>query len=139
MNIMNYIVTYTGGLSTEAEHLNSKKSIVTDAPKDNNGLGRTFSPTDLTVVSLVSCMLTCIGIENEVEDKILGLRAEATKIMGVKPRRIKEIEITFKIDKSGLTASEVERMEVIATNCPVMKSLHPEIKVHMNFNALIKG
>ena len=40
-------VSYKGNFSTEMIHLESGEKIMTDAPKDNQGLGRTFSPTDL--------------------------------------------------------------------------------------------
>ena len=55
-------ITYNGNLRTSAKHLESGISINTDAPKDNHGLGESFSPTDLLWVSLTSCMLTIMGI-----------------------------------------------------------------------------
>ena len=39
-------VSYKGDLSTEITHLDSGTKILTDAPIDNQGLGRTFSPTE---------------------------------------------------------------------------------------------
>ena len=55
-------VTYKGNFSTEMVHLESGEKVITDAPKDNQGLGRTFSPTDLVTSSLASCMMTIIAI-----------------------------------------------------------------------------
>ena len=34
-------------LRTEATHLATDTKLITDAPLDNQGLGRTFAPTDL--------------------------------------------------------------------------------------------
>jgi len=55
-------VNYLGDLRTKAIHLDSSDTITTDAPKDNQGLGRKFSPTDLLASSLGSCLLTIMGI-----------------------------------------------------------------------------
>ncbi|MGZ5245285.1 MAG: OsmC family protein, partial [Bacteroidia bacterium] len=49
-------VFYEGNLRTQAIHLASTETIITDAPKDNNGKGEAFSPTDLTATSLANCM-----------------------------------------------------------------------------------
>ena len=60
---MNQIrVEYTGDLRTDSLHLDSSDRIITDAPKDNQGLGRKFSPTDLVASALGSCLLTIMGI-----------------------------------------------------------------------------
>ena len=55
-------INYLGDLRTSSEHLDSNTVITTDAPKDNQGLGRKFSPTDLVASSLGSCLLTIMGI-----------------------------------------------------------------------------
>ena len=55
-------IKYNGNLRTSAKHLDSNTVITTDAPKDNQGLGRKFSPTDLVASSLGSCLLTIMGI-----------------------------------------------------------------------------
>ncbi|HXB12255.1 MAG TPA: OsmC family peroxiredoxin, partial [Bacteroidia bacterium] len=55
-------IKYLGELRTEAVHLASGSTIITDAPVDNHGKGQAFSPTDLMSTSLASCMITIMGI-----------------------------------------------------------------------------
>ena len=55
-------VEYLGKLRTKAVHLESGSEIYTDAPKDNEGKGELFAPTDLVATALASCMITIMGI-----------------------------------------------------------------------------
>ena len=57
-----YEIELVGDLRTEVVHSATDSKILTDAPLDNNGKGRTFSPTDLLAVSVGSCMVTTMGI-----------------------------------------------------------------------------
>jgi len=52
--------------------------------------------------------------------------------MGDKPRRIVEIEVKIKFSQStdSKTKSIIEKT---ALNCPVAKSLHPDIKQNISF------
>ena len=89
-------VIYEGELRTQATHLQSGKTIYTDAPVDNQGKGDAFSPTDLVATSLASCMLTIMGIVARRDGILLkGAVAEVEKIMAKDPRRIGEIKIKF--------------------------------------------
>ena len=95
-------IEYKGELSTEIIHVQSDSKILTDAPKDYNGLGRTFSPTDLVASSVGSCMLTIIGIAAKTNNiEIEKMSAKVSKIMSKNlPRRISEIkgyDIIFRI------------------------------------------
>jgi len=45
---------YLGGLRCEIVHEESGAKIITDAPKDNAGLGTSISPTDMLAAALGS-------------------------------------------------------------------------------------
>ncbi|MBP9150710.1 MAG: OsmC family protein [Flavobacteriales bacterium] len=127
-------VIYLGELSTEATHLQSSSTIKTDAPTDNNGLGRTFSPTDLLATSLATCMLTIMGIRaNESSLNIEGTNATVTKIMASNPRRVAEIQVEFEIVDRGLTQVQKTVLEKAALTCPVALSLSESLKQTVSF------
>tara|TARA_B100000963_G_scaffold203306_1_gene177050 strand:- start:412 stop:816 length:405 start_codon:yes stop_codon:yes gene_type:complete len=126
-------VTYLGNLRTESVHIPSNDKIVTDAPTDNNGKGEAFSPTDLVASSLSSCILTVIGIVcKKIKYDLTNTKSSVKKIMGDKPRRI--VEIVVKIEFSKTADSKTKKIiEKTALNCPVAKSLHPDIKQNISF------
>ena len=130
---MTSIVNYLGNLRTESVHTSSNEKIVTDAPTDNNGKGEAFSPTDLVASSLSSCILTVIGIvSKQIKYDLTNTTSSVKKIMGDNPRRIVEIEV--KIEFSQSTDSKKRAIiEKTALNCPVAKSLHPDIKQNISF------
>ena len=116
-------VIYKGALRTEATHIRSGNTIITDAPTDNKGKGEAFSPTDLVATALVSCILTIMGIKADgMNINIDGSSAEVKKIMGAGPRRIAQVNIVINIP---LSADEKTKkiLEKAALICPVDKSL----------------
>ena len=118
-------VTYKGGLRTEAIHLKSGNTIITDAPVDNHGNGEAFSPTDLTVTSLGSCILTIMGIAASRKDiDINGATADIKKIMASDPRRIARIEINITMPANNYSDKDKKLLEKAAHHCPVGLSLH---------------
>ena len=129
-------IVYKGELRTTATHNQSGTVIETDAPKDNNGRGEKFSPTDLVATALGSCMMTVMGIA--ARDKRLpldGTRISIEKIMGANPRRIMEVKVTIDFPKESLIpADDKAHLERVALNCPVAKSIHPDIKQTVTFN-----
>lgn len=127
-------VVYVGELSTEATHLRSSSTLTTDAPVDNNGLGRTFSPTDLLATSLASCMLTIMGIcANESGLDISGTKAEVTKIMASNPRRVAEVKVDLTIADRDLTEIQKKVLEKAARTCPVALSLNESLVQSVSF------
>lgn len=126
-------IIYTGNLRCEAEHIQSKSNMETDAPTDNHGKGERFSPTDLLCVSLATCMLTTMGIKAaDMDVDITNAKAEVTKHMASEPRRVAKIEVSV-----SLPAIQNEKdktiLERIGTNCPVAKSIHPDIELVIGY------
>ncbi len=128
-------IIYSGDLRTEMTHLKSGNQVITDAPTDNHGKGEAFSPTDLLSASLVSCMITIIGIKAENAGVSLGkISAEMTKVMGDAPRRVSEIKIYLTIEDLDYTDKEKDMIWRAAINCPVAKSLHPDINQELEIH-----
>ena len=126
-------VEYKGELRTEAVHLKSGKTIITDAPIDNQGKGEAFSPTDLVATALGSCMITIMGIVAEREGIILnGTTAEVEKIMATSPRRIGEVKIKIKFIQK-LNRDQRDKLERAAKSCPVSGSLSENLKETVEF------
>jgi uncharacterized OsmC-like protein len=127
-------VTYLGELRTSSIHLQSNNEIISDAPKDNKGKGEAFSPTDTVANALASCMFTILGIKaNDLGLDVAGSTAAVTKIMASEPRRISEIHISFQMNIETDRKSKTI-LERAALTCPVIYSLHPEIKKEIVFN-----
>ena len=129
-------VTYYGNLRTEIEHIDSGAKAQTDAPVDNHGMGRSLSPTDMTCASLASCMFTVMGIKAKSMNLNLdGSHADVTKVMADAPRRIKEIKVKIFLSEK-LSEADRKVLEATALNCPVAKSLHPDIHQDVRFEYL---
>ena len=126
-------VTYKGSLRTEAIHVQSGNTIITDAPIDNHGKGEAFSPTDLVATALASCMLTIMGIvANRNHLKINGTTAEIEKIMGANPRRINEIKINIRFNEN-FDKKTKRKLENAALICPVSNSLSENLNESIKF------
>ena len=127
--------SYQGNLRTEATHLKSSNKIITDAPTDNNGKGEAFSPTDLVCASLVSCMMTIMGIRAQKNNISLeGLSAEVTKVMASNPRKIAKIEVVFSLQNTNASDDQINMLKEDALTCPVALSLNPDINQDVSFN-----
>lgn len=129
-------IVYEGLLRTTATHLQSGTVIETDAPKDNNGKGEKFSPTDLVATALGSCMMTVMGIAaRDRQLPLEGTRISIGKIMDANPRRIVEVKVTIDFPAgSNIPVEDRARLERVALNCPVAKSIHPDIRQTVQFN-----
>jgi len=126
-------VTYLGSLRTEAVHLQSGNTIITDAPLDNEGKGEAFSPTDLVATALASCILTIMGIvANRSSIKLEGTTAEVVKTMAPNPRRINGIKIRILFNRT-FDRQIQSKLENAALSCPVSGSLNKELNETIEF------
>lgn len=120
---------YLGDLSTYALHKRSGDTVRTDAPIDNQGMGRHFSPTDLLATALGTCILTVMGIKARSEQiNIEGASFEVKKVMASNPRRISEVHIHIVMPDGEYTEREKKVLEKAMHHCPVANSLHPDFK-----------
>ena len=128
MSFMN--VQYQGGFRTQAIHIDSHNQIITDAPKDNQGNGEAFSPTDLLSTSLASCMLTIMAMKaKSLNLKFGAVEVKLEKKMTQAPRKVGEIVLHF--DWKGLdqrvSSEQLAILKEAGLNCPVYLSLSPEV------------
>lgn len=119
-------IEYQGQLSCTLTHGPSGGQLVTDAPKDNQGLGRSFSPTDLVGAALGSCILTIMGIYAQRHNiDLKGARATVAKEMATDPvRRVGKLTVTIVLPKS-VPEEHRAPIERAGRTCPVSQSLHP--------------
>jgi putative redox protein len=127
--------TYQGDLHTELVHEDSGARVETDAPKDNEGRGERFSPTDLVGAALASCMLTVMGIVARRHGwEMKGATAEVEKEMVAQPlRRIGRLGVRIAMP-SGIAREARPVLERAALTCPVSQSVHPDVRVDVRFD-----
>ena len=127
-------VRYEGGLRTRAVHGPSGTELITDAPVDNRGQGRSFSPTDLLGTAVGTCILTLMGIA--AQDRgfdLAGATASVEKHMLATPRRrVGRLVVDIAVPQDpGPEGRRV--LEAAARGCPVSASLAPDVAVELTF------
>jgi len=130
--------SYQGNLRCIAHHGPSGTVVSTDAPADNQGLGESFSPTDLVATALATCAMTTMGIVAKREGiSVDGMTAEIVKHMVADPlRRIGSLPLVIRVP-GEFTGDQRSLLEQTARNCPVAKSLGSdvELRIELRFEA----
>ncbi|MEP7107911.1 MAG: OsmC family protein [Ferruginibacter sp.] len=132
---MTATIQYEGNLRCNAQHLQSGTIVETDAPTDNRGKGERFSPTDLVCTALATCMATTMAIKAiDMNIELKGLRVDVIKNMKNDPRRISKIDVKVSFPPL-LVLEEKDRIILQRTgdNCPVIKSLHPDLLLNIEY------
>lgn len=127
--MVNISIRYDGELHCTAKHEPSGRELATDAPVDNQGKGESFSPTDLIATALGTCMSTILAIAAEKNGlNVAGMTVKVSKEMSKDaPRRIVALPSEVHIPLPENTPLRAI-LENAALNCPVHKSLPPEIE-----------
>ncbi len=121
------------GLACELTHGPSGARIQTVPPADNGGTGDRFSPTDLVGAALAACALSTMALVAQREGLAWGdARAFVEKRMSPPPRRIAELPLVIELPRE-VRPDQRQRLEEVAWTCPVARSLHPDVKVPMEF------
>ncbi len=133
-------IVYEGQLRTSAVHGPSATQLVTDAPRDNQGKGESFSPTDLVATALGSCMVTIMGIVARNHAIALeGATVRIEKEMCADPlRRIDTLRVRIGLP-NGINEADRTKLENAARTCPVAQSISERIHVPIEFVPLEAG
>ena len=131
---------YQGDLHCTAVHEPSGNSLATDAPRDNQGRGEAFSPTDLIATGFATCIATTLAIfarKHGVD--LAGIRYEVTKEMtAVPPRRIARLTARFWLPPQADKLPE-GFLETTANGCPVHLSLAADVEKVVEFHRAPPG
>jgi putative redox protein len=132
--MVNIQVEYQGDLHCKATHGPSGAGLSTDAPRDNQGRGESFSPTDLVATALGSCMITIMAIAaRTLNIDFSGATATVEKEMtAAPPRRIERLTVRIHVPHPPCPTDR-EKLERAAHNCPVHRSLHPDVQIPIEF------
>ena len=128
-------IVYKGNLRFECTHLQSGTVIETDAPTDNRGKGERFSPTDSLCVALATCLVTTMALKaNDMGNDLADTNIAVTKHMLSEPRKIAKIDVILTFPAT-LQLEDKDRiiLERVGNNCPVAKSLHPDLEVNIEY------
>ncbi len=129
-------LSYEGHKHCRLQHGPSGALIETDAPKDNQGLGQAFSPTDLMAASLGSCMLTIMAMKAEADGQsFTGAKARVEKHMVPSPRRIAKLVCHFQLP-SALPIEYRPVIEAAGLGCPVKVTLGDQVEFDIRFEYL---
>ena len=133
---MTATILYEGNLRCNARHLQSNSVIETDAPTDNRGKGERFSPTDLVCTALATCMITTMAMKaTDMGIELKDTSVDVKKYMLSDPRRIAKIDVVVSFAKNlHLTEKDKTIIQRTGDNCPVIKSLHPDIEINTTYH-----
>ena len=124
---------FEGGLICSATHGASGDVLRTDAPKDNQGEGKHFSPTDLLATAVLTCMITTMAIAARGRGHTLGqVRGSVDKEMGAVPRR-HVARLTVRLTLPATTPEDLrDALHRAAHHCPVTTSLASNCEVDLD-------
>ena len=105
---------------------------MTDAPTDHDGLGESFSPTDLLATALGTCILTIMGIAARRRGwDLVDANVSVEKTMTTEgPRRIESLQAQISLPVS-LSQEQKAFLKRVANDCTVKRNLDPSITIDL--------
>ena len=126
--------SYEGDLRCTAIHTPSGAKLITDAPVNNHGKGQSFSPTELLATSMLTCILTIIGIRAQSRDiDVRGLSGSVEKTMSANPRRVGRLDIMISLP-SDIDLADREWLISEGCRCPVCSSVSEKMEIEIRFS-----
>ena len=128
-------VEYGGELHCRAVHGPSATELTTDAPKDNQGRGESFSPTDLVATALGTCIITTMAIAAAKHGiELDGTTVQVQKEMSTTPpRRIARLPVVVTINKV-IPREFRGRLEEAGRACPVHKTISHDTEMPITYH-----
>jgi putative redox protein len=125
---------YIGGLDMNMTHELSGVKLMTDPPLDNNGEGKSFSPTDLLATATGSCVMTIMAIyANKNNIDLTGMRCRVEKHMSQQPpRRVAKIDLEIFMPQA-LSQETRQTLQAVGDTCPVLLSLGHDVVVNKTY------
>lgn len=124
---------YLGHKKVRLVHGPSGEVLITEAPKDNGGEGKSFSPTDLVAAAFGACVITTIAIVAERSGiSVQGMRMSVEKHMRQEPRRVGSMPLIVHLP-AALSEQDRRKLEAAGRACPVHKTLHPEVEAEITY------
>ena len=125
---------YLGDLHTEAKHSLSGSVVFTDAPKDHDGEGKDFAPTDLLASALGTCVITIMAIEAKRRGwELSKIKIDVYKTMTSEgPRQIKTLVLEIFMP-SELDYQKYKILQKTAEDCPVKLNLEDSVDIKLNW------
>ena len=127
--------SYSGQLRCTSVHAQSGSILETDAPRDNQGKGERFSPTDLIATALNTCILTIMGIVSDRHGwDLQGCTARVEKVMTTEaPRKIALLKVWIEFPPH-IDDKARKILKKAAENCPVKQSLEGAVSMSFHWN-----
>jgi putative redox protein len=129
-------VRYQDHLRCEATRNKTGKTVLTDVTADHGGLDDNFSPVELAAAALGACTMSVMSLVAERSGvNIAGMQIEESfEMVSTPSHRIGAFKLIVQLPNAGAISESVrQKIEAAARACPVKNSLHPDIKVDLEF------
>jgi putative redox protein len=128
-------ISYRSAGSCRVVHTPSGTAITTELPAEYGGSGASFSATDLLAAALGVCIATNVDVVAERHGLPLdALSLSVDKTLASDPKRLEALAVVVR-SAVPVPGDLLARLERAAHHCVVHRSLHPDVRVTIAFEA----